>query len=73
MKILAFTMTAQYILITDLKTRVTSARSAAVALNASKNTNINKLKGKNTNINKLKGKNTKLYKGRFIIELANNM
>ena len=63
MKILAFTMTAQYILITDLKTRVTSARSAAVALNASKN----------TNINKLKGKNTKLYKGRFIVELANNM
>ena len=67
MKILASTVTAQSVLITDLKTKVTttypSARRAAVALNASHS----------TIMNKLKGKNTKLYKGRFIVELANKM
>lgn len=62
MKILASTITAQPVLITDLETKATttypSARSAAIALNASHS----------TVMNKLKGKNTKLYKGRYLIE-----
>lgn len=65
MKILASTLTAQPVLITDLETKVTttypSARSAAIALNASHS----------TVMNKLKGKNTKLYKGRYLIEELN--
>ena len=64
-KILAFTVTAQSVLITYLKTKVTtSARRAAVTLNASHY----------TIMNKLKGKNTKLYKGRYLIaELLNRL
>jgi len=64
MKILASTVTAQSVLITDLKTKVTtSARRAAVALNAS-HISI---------MNKLKGKNTKLYKGRYLIAELNTI
>lgn len=67
MKILASTVTAQSVLITDLKTKVTttypSARRAAVALNASHS----------TIMNKLKGKNTKFYKGRYLITELNTI
>jgi hypothetical protein len=63
MKILASTVTAQSVLITDLKTKVTSARRAAVALNASHS----------TIMNKLKGTNTKLYKGRYLIAELNTI
>ena len=64
-KILYSTVSAQSVLITDLKsgntTTYPSARRAAVALNASKS----------TVMNKLKGKNTQLYKGRYIITKFN--
>lgn len=64
MKILASTVTAQSVLITDLKTKVTtSARRAAVVLNASHY----------TIMNKLKGINTKLYKGRYLIAELNTI
>jgi NUMOD1 domain len=67
MKILASTVTAQSVLITDLKTKVTttypSARIAAIALNASHS----------TIMNKLKGKNTKLYKDRYLITELNTI
>lgn len=60
MKILASTATAQAVLVTDLESGVTtypSARNAALALEASSS----------TILNKLNGKNTRLFRGRYLI------
>jgi hypothetical protein len=61
MKILASTVTAQAVLVTDLESGVTntypSARNAALALDASSS----------TIMNKLNGKNTRLFRGRYLI------
>jgi hypothetical protein len=60
-KILASTKTAQSVLITDLENGTTntypSARAAALVLNASNSTIMNKLNAKNTS----------LFKGRYLI------
>jgi hypothetical protein len=64
MKILSSTVTATTILVTDLEsgilTTYPSARNAALALNCSNS----------TIMNKLNGKNTKAYKGRYLISSA---
>jgi hypothetical protein len=61
MKILASSPTAQDVLVTDLESGITttysSARNAAIALNASNS----------TIMNKINGRNTRLYKGRYLI------
>lgn len=61
MKILASTQTAQNVLVTDLESGITttypSARNAAIALNASGS----------TIMNKINGRNTRLFKGRYLI------
>jgi len=67
MKILASTKTRQTVLVTDINKGIIneypSAGSAAEALNASRSTIMNKIKGKNKN----------LYKGRYLIKGQSNL